>query len=56
VFPTLEEQTSARLLSGDTVKAISDTSAFLKEQKKAERVLVDYKPFVNPQFAKQAKQ
>ncbi|NMM29449.1 MAG: taurine ABC transporter substrate-binding protein [Glaciimonas sp.] len=54
IFPTLEEQTSSRLLGGGTVKAISDTSLFLKEQKKAEKVLVDYKPFVNPQYVKQA--
>lgn len=54
VFPTLDEQASERLLGGGTIKAISDTSLFLQEQKKVERVLSDYKPYVNPQFAKQA--
>jgi taurine transport system substrate-binding protein len=54
VFPTLEEQASSRLLAGGTVKAISDTSVFLKEQKKAERVLGDYRPYVNAQYARQA--
>jgi len=51
-FPTLPEQAS--LLSGATVKAIADTSVFLNEQKKTEKVLADYKPYVNAQFVKQA--
>ena len=44
-FPTLDEQASARLLAGGTIKAIADTSLFLKEQKKTEQVLTDYKPY-----------
>jgi taurine transport system substrate-binding protein len=54
LFPTLDEQASERLLSGGTIKAISDTSEFLKEQNKVERVLADYKPYVTPQFVKNA--
>ncbi|GGC77395.1 taurine ABC transporter substrate-binding protein [Undibacterium terreum] len=56
LFPTLEEQASGRLLAGGTAKAIDDTSKFLKEQKKADKVLADYRPFVNTQFVKQAVQ
>jgi len=54
IFPTLDEQISQRLLAGGTIKAISDTSLFLKDQKKAEQVLNDYRPYVNAQYAKQA--
>jgi taurine transport system substrate-binding protein len=53
-FPTLDEQASERLLAGGTVKAINDTSIFLKEQKKAERVLEDYRPYVNAAYVKSA--
>ncbi|MFJ2986753.1 taurine ABC transporter substrate-binding protein [Collimonas sp. NPDC087041] len=51
-FPTLPEQ--AQLLSNGTVKALAATSGFLQEQKKVERVLTDYQPYVNPAFAKAA--
>jgi len=44
-FPTLAEQ--AALLSGGTVKAVSETSKFLKEQGKVDKVLADYAPYVN---------
>lgn len=54
VFPTLEEQASSRLLAGGTIQAVSDTSQFLKEQKKTERVLGDYTSYVNPKFVLQA--
>ncbi|PFH12541.1 taurine transport system substrate-binding protein [Collimonas sp. PA-H2] len=51
-FPTLSEQ--QLLLSGPTVQALAATSGFLQEQKKVERVLPDYQPYVNPAFARQA--
>ncbi|WP_211474248.1 taurine ABC transporter substrate-binding protein [Collimonas humicola] len=51
-FPTLSEQ--QQLLSGPTVQALAATSGFLQEQKKVERVLPDYQPYVNPAFARQA--
>ena len=51
-FPTLQEE--ATLLSGDTVKAVGETSAFLKEQGKVEKVLADYKPYVTPRFVEGA--
>jgi len=44
-FPTLAEQ--AALLSGGTVKAVTETSKFLKEQGKVDKVLADYAPYVN---------
>lgn len=54
VFPTLAEQGSAALLGGGTAKAIADTSAFLREQKKVERVLPDYSGYVNASFVRRA--
>ncbi len=53
-FPTLDEQASARLLGGGSVRTLSDTSLFLKEQKKADKVLASYQGFVTPRFAKLA--
>lgn len=50
-FPTLAEQTSPALLGGGTVKAVAQTSAFLKEQGKVDAVLPDYQPYVSPRFA-----
>ncbi|WP_140626520.1 taurine ABC transporter substrate-binding protein [Methylibium rhizosphaerae] len=47
-FPTLAEQ--ATLLSGTTVKAVSETSKFLKEQGKVDKLLADYNPYVTPRF------
>ena len=46
VFPLLPEQASADLLGGGTVKAITDTAAFLKEQGKIDAVLPDYATYV----------
>lgn len=54
LFPTLQEQTTSRLLGGGTAKAITDTALFLKEQKKVDKVLPDYRHFVDAQFVKQA--
>jgi ABC-type taurine transport system substrate-binding protein len=36
------------------VRTLSDTSLFLKEQKKADKVLASYQGFVTPRFAKLA--
>jgi taurine transport system substrate-binding protein len=53
LFPTIDEQASTRLLGGGTIIAIKDTSQFLVEEKKIERVLGDYRPYVNAQFVQQ---
>jgi taurine transport system substrate-binding protein len=51
-FPTLAEQ--ATTLSGATVKAVTETSTFLKEQGKVDKVLADYKAYVTPRFVQAA--
>ena len=51
-FPTLAEQ--ATLLSSATVKAVTETSKFLKEQGKVDNVLADYKAYVTPRFVQAA--
>jgi taurine transport system substrate-binding protein len=51
-FPTLAEQ--ATLLAGGTVKAVTETSQFLKEQGKVDKVLADYKAYVTPRFVQAA--
>ncbi|MCX5495284.1 taurine ABC transporter substrate-binding protein [Kaistia dalseonensis] len=53
-FPLLEEQASAELLGGGTVKAIADASAFLKEQGKIPAVLPDYSGYVTAKFVTDA--
>jgi taurine transport system substrate-binding protein len=53
-LPLAQEQASADLLGGGTAKAIAATAAFLKEQKKVDKVLDDYGPYVTAQFAKTA--
>ncbi|WP_317203892.1 taurine ABC transporter substrate-binding protein [Janthinobacterium sp.] len=53
-FPTLAEQAAPRLLGGGLAKTIADTAQFLKEQKKADKVLASYEPFLNARFARQA--
>ena len=50
----LAEQASPALLGGGTVKALVQTSAFLKAQGKIDAVLPDYKAYVTPRFAQQA--
>jgi taurine transport system substrate-binding protein len=54
VFPLLPEQASADLLGCGTVKAITETAAFLKEQNKVDAVLPDYAPYVAARFVRQA--
>lgn len=51
-FPTLAEQ--ATLLGTKTVEAVAQTSAFLKEQGKVDKVLADYKPYVTPRYVEAA--
>lgn len=51
-FPTLAEQ--ATLLGAGTVKAVTETSRFLKEQGKVEQLLGDYKPYVTARFVQAA--
>ena len=49
-FPTLAEQPSPALLGGSpggTVKALTDTAKFLKEQGKVDKVLADYGSYVS---------
>lgn len=53
-FPSLEEQASDALLGGATVKAVAETSAFLKEQGKIPAVLADYAPYVSARWVKDA--
>ncbi|MCI0429710.1 MAG: hypothetical protein L0210_04085 [Rhodospirillales bacterium] len=49
-----DEQASDRLLGKGTAEAIAATSAFLKEQKKVDAVLVDYSPSASADFVKAA--
>jgi taurine transport system substrate-binding protein len=53
-FPVLADQASSALLGGGTAKALSNTSTFLKEQKRVDNVLPDYGPTVTASFVKQA--
>jgi taurine transport system substrate-binding protein len=46
-FPTLAEQASPALLGGGTIKALTDTAKFLKEQGKVDQVLADYGSYVS---------
>ncbi|MEJ5899179.1 taurine ABC transporter substrate-binding protein [Ochrobactrum teleogrylli] len=54
VYPSLKDQASADYLGGATVKAIADTSAFLKEQGKIDNALPDYAPYVTTKFVTDA--
>ncbi len=54
VFPTAAEQAAPALLGGGTVTAITETSAFLKEQKRIDAVQADYARFVDVQYVKAA--
>jgi taurine transport system substrate-binding protein len=51
-FPTLAEQST--LLSSSTVKAVTETSKFLKEQGKVDKVLADYAPYVSAKHVQAA--
>ena len=54
VFPTLQEQASAKFLGGGTVKAVAATSAFLKEQGKIDAVQPDYSKYVTSKYVTEA--
>lgn len=54
VYPSLEDQASADYLGGATVKALTNTSAFLKEQGKIDNALPDYTPYVTTKFVTDA--
>ncbi len=54
VFPPLAEQASPAFLGGATVKAITETSAFLKEQGRIDAVLPDYAPYVSVKYVTDA--
>ena len=53
-FPTLQEQASADLLGGGTVKAVAETSAVLKEQGKIPATLDNYSTYVSPRWVQEA--
>jgi taurine transport system substrate-binding protein len=53
-FPTLQEQASKDLLGGQTIDAVTKTSAFLLEQGKIPAVLADYKPYVSTRWVEEA--
>jgi taurine transport system substrate-binding protein len=52
-FPSAQEQVSAALLGGGTVKDITQTAVFLKEQGKIDSVLPDYSSYVSAKFITQ---
>ena len=54
VFPTLQEQASAKFLGGETVKAVAAASAFLKEQGKIDAVQPDYSKYVTSKYVTEA--
>jgi taurine transport system substrate-binding protein len=47
-YPNAAEQRA--LLTGDYVKALADTAAFLKEQGKVDTVLPDYRSYSTARF------
>lgn len=54
MFPSLADQASADYLGGGTVKAIAQTSEFLKEQGRIDAVLPDYAPYVSSKYVTEA--
>ncbi|WP_018150105.1 taurine ABC transporter substrate-binding protein [Leeia oryzae] len=53
-YPVASEQLSAAILGGGSVKAITATAAFLKEQKKIDQTLPSYTEAVDAQFVRKA--
>jgi taurine transport system substrate-binding protein len=53
-YPLLTEQSGSALLGGGTATALADTSKFLKEQKRLDSVLPDYRPTVTSAYVQQA--
>ena len=54
VFPSLADQASDKFLGGETVKAVAQTSEFLKEQGKIDAVLPDYSKYVSAKYVSEA--
>ena len=54
VFPSIADQASDTFLGGGTVKAIAQTSEFLKEQGKIDAVLPDYGKYVSARYVTEA--
>lgn len=54
VFPPLADQASDAYLGGATIKAITATSEFLKEQGKIDAVLPDYAKYVSAKYVAEA--
>lgn len=52
--PLLNEQPGSTLLGGGTAAALADTSKFLKEQKRLDTLLPDYRPTVTAAYVQQA--
>jgi taurine transport system substrate-binding protein len=53
-YPLLDEQPGTALLGGGTAAALADTSKFLKEQKRLDTLLPDYRPTVTAAYVQQA--
>ncbi|MDQ0474453.1 taurine ABC transporter substrate-binding protein [Labrys wisconsinensis] len=53
-YPLADEQASDQLLGKGTAEAIAATSAFLKDQKKVDALLPDYRPTATAAFVKAA--
>jgi taurine transport system substrate-binding protein len=53
-FPSLAEQVSETWLGGGAADSLRDTSVFLAEQKKIPEALADYRPLLEPRFARAA--
>jgi len=53
-YPLLNEQPGSTLLGGGTATALADTSKFLKEQKRLDTLLPDYRPTVTAAYVQQA--
>ena len=53
-FPTPDEQLSARWLGGGAAKALTDTSAFLKEQGRVQEVKANYGAYVTTTYVQKA--
>lgn len=53
-FPDAKAQVSETWLGGGATKALSESAAFLVEQKQIDKALPDYAPYVNASFAEAA--
>lgn len=53
-YPNAVEQLSPAVLGGGSVKALTATATFLKEQKKIDQTLASYQAVIDPQFVQKA--